>query len=89
MHQRANRQPVVKSFGKLVIEDITPSSRKYPGIIFKPERPVGDQILNVENLSARTEDRSLFKNLNFRINKGDKIGFYVKTKWQFTIYLIF
>ena len=76
-----------KALEKLVIEDITPSSRKYPGIIFKPERPVGDQILNVENLSARTEDRSLFKNLNFRINKGDKIGFLCKD--QMAIHYLF
>ncbi len=76
-----------KALEKLVIENITPSSRKYPGIIFKPDRPVGDQILNVENLSARNEDRYLFKNLNFRINKGDKIGFLCKD--QMAIHQLF
>lgn len=67
-----------KALDKLVIEDIRPSSRKYPGIIFKPEREVGDQILSVENLAGSTEDRVLFKNVIFTVNKGDKIALISK-----------
>ncbi|MFN7539577.1 MAG: ABC-F family ATP-binding cassette domain-containing protein [Bacteroidota bacterium] len=64
-----------KALEKLVIEEIQPSNRKYPGIIFQPLREVGNQILNVEQLSKRTSDRVLFDKVNFSINKGDKIAF--------------
>jgi ATPase subunit of ABC transporter with duplicated ATPase domains len=63
-----------KALEKLVIEDITPSNRKYPGIIFKQLREVGNQILNVEKLSKSMDGRYLFKNVSFTINKGDKIA---------------
>ena len=64
-----------KALEKLVIEEIQPSNRKYPGIIFQPLREVGNQILNVEQLSKRTSDRVLFDKVSFSINKGDKIAF--------------
>jgi ATPase subunit of ABC transporter with duplicated ATPase domains len=64
-----------KALEKLVIEEIQPSNRKYPGIIFQPLREVGNQILNVEQLSKRTNDRTLFDKVSFSINKGDKIAF--------------
>ncbi len=64
-----------KALDKLVFEDITPSTRKYPGIIFKPEREVGNQILNVQNLSKSVEGRTLFSNVSFDIMKGQKIAF--------------
>lgn len=64
-----------KALDKLVFEEITPSTRKYPGIIFKPEREVGNQILNVENLSKSIEGRPLFSNVSFDIMKGQKIAF--------------
>ena len=64
-----------KALDKLVFEDITPSSRKYPGIIFKPDREVGNQILNVEKLSKSFDGKLLFSNLNFDIVKGQKIAF--------------
>ena len=64
-----------KALDKLVFEDITPSSRKYPGIIFKPERDPGNQILNVQKLSKSVEGKVLFKNVNFDIVKGQKIAF--------------
>src|SRR6476620_5893210 len=67
-----------KALDKLVFEDITPSNRKYPGIIFKPERDPGNQILNVEKLSKSMDGRILFKNVNFDIVKGQKIGFVSK-----------
>ena len=60
---------------KLNIEDIKPSSRRYPGIIFTPEREAGDQILQIENLSCSLEGRMLFRDLNLNVNKGDKIVF--------------
>jgi ATPase subunit of ABC transporter with duplicated ATPase domains len=61
---------------KLDIEEIQPSTRKYPGIFFKQNREVGDQILTIENLSYKTEDgKYLFKDINFTVNKGDKIAF--------------
>ncbi|MBT8292694.1 MAG: ATP-binding cassette domain-containing protein [Eudoraea sp.] len=63
-----------KMLEKLKIEDIKPSSRRYPAIIFEQEREAGDQILNIENLSARTEDGEiLFHNLNLNLAKGDKV----------------
>jgi ATPase subunit of ABC transporter with duplicated ATPase domains len=63
-----------KALEKLVIEDITPSNRKYPGIIFKQLREVGNQILNVEKLSKSIDGRVLFNNVSFTVNKGDKIA---------------
>jgi ATPase subunit of ABC transporter with duplicated ATPase domains len=67
-----------KALEKLVLEDIEPSNRRYPGIIFQPLRDVGNQILNVENLSSVVEGRTLFSKVNFSINKGDKIAFLSK-----------
>ncbi|MFZ9661814.1 MAG: ABC-F family ATP-binding cassette domain-containing protein [Chitinophagaceae bacterium] len=64
-----------KALEKLSIEEIQPSNRKYPGIIFQPLRDVGNQILNVENLSKSIDDRVLFDKVTFSINKGDKIAF--------------
>ena len=63
-----------KALEKLVIEDITPSNRKYPGIVFKQLRDVGNQILNVEKLTKTVDGRVLFKNISFTVNKGDKIA---------------
>jgi len=65
-----------KMLDKLDVEEIQPSTRKYPGIIFKQNRDVGDQILTVEDLEFKTTDGSyLFKDINFTVNKGDKIAF--------------
>ncbi|MDQ6756889.1 MAG: ATP-binding cassette domain-containing protein [Bacteroidota bacterium] len=64
-----------KALDKLVFEDITPSNRKYPGIIFKPERDPGNQILNVEKLTKKIDGRILFNNISFDIVKGQKIAF--------------
>jgi ATPase subunit of ABC transporter with duplicated ATPase domains len=62
-----------KALEKLVIEDIEPSNRRYPGIIFQPLREVGNQILNVENLSSSVDGRKLFDKISFSVNKGEKI----------------
>lgn len=67
-----------KALEKLTIEEIEPSNRKYPGVIFTPLREVGNQILNVEKLSKSVDGRSLFDNVSFTVNKGDKIAFYSK-----------
>jgi ATPase subunit of ABC transporter with duplicated ATPase domains len=69
--QATSRQKLLE---KLTLEDIKPSSRKYPYIAFKPEREVGDQILAVENLAASFEGAALFKNVSFTLNKGDKVA---------------
>jgi ATPase subunit of ABC transporter with duplicated ATPase domains len=68
-----------KALEKLNVEEIEPSNRRYPGIIFQPLREVGNQILNVENLSAFSADgRKLFDKVTFSINKGDKIALLSK-----------
>ena len=65
-----------KMLEKLNIEEIRPSSRKYPGIIFTPEREPGNQILEVSGLRADMEDGTvLFNDVNFTVEKGDKIVF--------------
>jgi len=63
-----------KALEKLTIEEIEPSYRKYPGIIFQQLREVGNQILNVEKLSKSVDGRMLFKDVTFTVNKGDKIA---------------
>ena len=64
-----------KMLEKLKIEDIKPSSRRYPAIIFDREREAGDQILNIEGMSARSEDGALlFDKLNLNLAKGDKVA---------------
>lgn len=67
-----------KMIEKLNINDIKPSSRRYPAIIFEQEREAGDQILNVENLSASIEGETLFKNIDLNVAKGDKIVVFSK-----------
>lgn len=64
-----------KMIEKLNIEEIKPSTRKYPGIIFTPERDPGNNILEVTNLSQSINDKLLFKGLSFNVQKGDKIVF--------------
>jgi ATPase subunit of ABC transporter with duplicated ATPase domains len=64
-----------KMIEKLNIEEIKPSTRKYPGIIFTPGREPGNSILTVKNLAKSVEGKTLFKDLDFTINKNDKIVF--------------
>ena len=65
-----------KMLEKLNVEEIKPSSRKYPGIIFTPEREPGNQILEVSGLTKTLEDGTvLFRDVNFNIEKGDKVVF--------------
>ncbi len=65
-----------KMLEKLNVDEIQPSTRKYPGIIFKQEREVGDQILMVEQLTKKADDgTTLFHDVNFMLEKGDKVAF--------------
>ena len=65
-----------KMLEKLNVEDIQPSTRKYPGIIFQMDREPGNQILEVKDLKATTEDGTvLFDNVSFNVEKGDKLVF--------------
>ncbi len=67
-----------KMISKLNISEIKPSSRRYPAIIFDQEREAGDQILNVQNLSASIEGEVLFKEVDLNMAKGDKIVLFSK-----------
>jgi len=67
-----------KMIEKLNVSDIKPSSRRYPAIIFTTEREAGDQILNVENLSASLDGETLFKNIDVNLTKGDKVILFSK-----------
>ncbi|MBC9912170.1 ABC-F family ATP-binding cassette domain-containing protein [Chitinophaga varians] len=75
-----------KALEKLVIEDIQPSNRKYPGIIFKQQREVGNQILNVEKLEKAVDGRKLFTDVSFSINKNDKVAFLSKDHLALTTF---
>jgi ATPase subunit of ABC transporter with duplicated ATPase domains len=67
-----------KMIEKLNLDEIKPSSRRYPAIIFDTEREAGDQILNVQNLAASSEGEVLFKNVDLNMAKGDKIVVFSK-----------
>jgi ATPase subunit of ABC transporter with duplicated ATPase domains len=73
-----------KLLDKINIDDIQPSTRKYPGIIYTQNRPAGDQILEVKGLAKSSEGKALFKNLDFFVNKGDKIAFLSKDSTAIT-----
>jgi ATPase subunit of ABC transporter with duplicated ATPase domains len=73
-----------KLLDKLVVDEIPPSTRKYPGIIFKQEREAGDQILHIENLTKSNADGVLFKDVNINVAKGDKIAFIAKNHLAIT-----
>ncbi len=67
-----------KLLEKINVDDIQPSSRRYPAIIFDQEREAGDQILHINGLSYSTGNTKLFHDLNLNVNKGDKIAFLSK-----------
>lgn len=73
-----------KMLEKLNVDDIEPSTRKYPGIIFKPEREAGDQIFMTEGLSLKDDNTVYFEDVNLMVDKGDKIAFISKTKQAVT-----
>jgi len=63
-----------KMIEKLNVDDIKPSSRRYPAIIFKSEREAGDQILNIDGLSKSNSEGLLFNDIHINLNKGDKVA---------------
>ncbi|MCX2681360.1 ATP-binding cassette domain-containing protein [Galbibacter sp. EGI 63066] len=67
-----------KMLDKLKVEDIKPSSRRYPAIIFEREREAGDQILNIEGLSASLDGEVLFSGIDINLGKGDKVAIISK-----------
>src|SRR5882762_8646139 len=74
-----------KALEKLTIEEIEPSNRRYPGIIFKQQREVGNQILNVVKLSKTADDGTpLFNDITFSLNKGDKVALVSKNPLALT-----
>jgi ATPase subunit of ABC transporter with duplicated ATPase domains len=64
-----------KLLEKLTLEDIKPSSRRYPHVAFKPEREAGNDLLEIENLQKSVDGNLMFKGLNLRVDKGEKIAF--------------
>ncbi len=64
-----------KQLEKLTLEDIKPSSRKYPFVDFKPDREAGNDLLSVIEISKETEGEKVLDNVSFTVNKGDKIAF--------------
>ena len=79
--QATSRKKVLE---KINIEEIKPSSRKYPAIIYKQQREAGDQILKIEGLSGSGGDRSLFSGLDINVKKGDKIAVLSKDSMAVT-----
>jgi len=75
-----------KMLDKLKIEEIEPSTRRYPGIIFQQERPCGDRVLSVEGLTYEQDGEVLFKNVEFNIEKGDKVVFLGKNNRVMTTF---
>ena len=75
-----------KMLDKLDLDEIQPSSRKYPGINFAAERDAGNQILTVSNLSKEFEGQYLFKDLNFTLNRGDKVAIVSKNSVAITAF---
>tara|TARA_B110000008_G_scaffold60581_1_gene60127 strand:+ start:13912 stop:15534 length:1623 start_codon:yes stop_codon:yes gene_type:complete len=67
-----------KMIDKLNIEEIKPSSRRYPGIFFEQEREAGDQVLNIDNLSYMINEEVLFSNVSLNLTKHDKVIIYSK-----------
>ncbi len=75
-----------KLLDKLDLDEIQPSSRRYPAIIFDQERDAGDQILHVNNLSLEKDGETLFKDVNINVNRGDKIALISKSSKALTAF---
>jgi len=75
-----------KMIEKLNVDEIKPSSRRYPAIIYKSDREAGDQILNVEGLSKDFEGEQLFSKVDLNLNKGDKIAIISKNSRAVTAF---
>ncbi len=79
--QATSRQ---KQLEKLELSDMPVSSRRYPFVGFNPKREAGNDILMVENVSKKVEGETVLKNINFRVNRGDKIAFVGKNDLAIT-----
>ncbi|MGJ8744537.1 ABC-F family ATP-binding cassette domain-containing protein [Polaribacter sp.] len=75
-----------KMIDKLNVDEIKPSSRRYPAIIYKSDREAGDQILNVEGLSKEFEGEKLFDGVHINLNKGDKVAVISKNSRAVTAF---
>jgi len=75
-----------KMLDNLDLEEIKPSSRRYPGITFHQDRDAGNQILSIENLSKSVEGKKLFSGINLIVNKGDKVAFISKNSVALTAF---
>lgn len=75
-----------KMLDKLNLEEIKPSSRRYPGIIFSQEREAGNEILSVEDLSSSIEGKKLFSGVDFHLDKGDKVAVVSKNSLAITTF---
>ena len=75
-----------KMIEKLNVDEIKPSSRRYPAIIFERDREAGDQILNIEGLSKNFEGSPLFANVDINLNKGDKVAIISKNSKAVTAF---
>ncbi len=75
-----------KMIERLNVDEIKPSSRRYPAIIFEREREAGDQILNLEHLSKATEEEILFNDIHFNLNRGDKVALISKNSRAVTAF---
>lgn len=75
-----------KMIDKLNINDIKPTSRRYPAIIFERDREAGDQILNIEGLAASTDGETLFKDIDLNLAKGDKVVVFSKDSRAMTAF---
>ncbi len=73
-----------KLLEKINVDDIQPSTRRYPAIIFQQSRTAGDQVLHIEHLSASVSGNTLFKNFELYVNKGEKIAFLSKDSLAIT-----
>jgi ATPase subunit of ABC transporter with duplicated ATPase domains len=73
-----------KMLDNLDLEEIQPSSRKYPGITFHQERDAGNQILSINNLSKSIDGKTLFKDFTITVNKGDKVAFISRNSLALT-----
>ena len=75
-----------KMLDNLDLEEIKPSSRRYPGITFHQERDAGNQVLSIDNLSKSVDGTVLFSSINLIVNKGDKIAFISKNSVALTTF---
>ncbi len=75
-----------KLLEKLTLEDIKPSSRRYPHIFFKPSREAGNDVLIVENLSNSTDGKRIFESVSFRIDKGEKVAFVSRNELAVSVF---